>query len=63
VPSNHFEANHYWSPQPGRRLIALIADSAPPPIPGVKWIAPTATSQVTISHNRQRQLNIYCGIE
>jgi len=71
VPSNHFEANHYWSAQPGRRLIALTGDSAPPPIPGVKWIAPTATSQmtshmtsqVTISHNRQRQLNIYHGIE
>jgi 4-amino-4-deoxy-L-arabinose transferase-like glycosyltransferase len=46
VPSNHFEANHYWSAQPGRRLIALTGDSAPPPIPGVKWIAPTATSQM-----------------
>ena len=67
VPSNHFEANHYWSAQPGRRLIALTGDSAPPSIPGVKWIAPTATSQmtsqVTISHNRQRQFNIYRGIE
>jgi hypothetical protein len=71
VPSNHFEADHYWSAQPGRRLIALTGDSTPPSIPGVKWIAPTATSQmkshmmsqVTISHNRQRQLNIYRGIE
>jgi hypothetical protein len=71
LPINHFEANHNWSAQPGRRLIALTGDSAPPSIPGVNWIAPTTTSQmkshmtsrVTISHNRQRQLNIYRGIE
>jgi len=29
----------------------------------VRWLMPTATSQATISHNKQRQFTIYRGIE
>ncbi|MEC8263600.1 MAG: hypothetical protein VX017_09875, partial [Pseudomonadota bacterium] len=63
IPSNHFEANHSWSPQAGRRLIALTGDNVPPALPGVNWLLPTGTSRVTISQNKQRQLTIYRGIE
>jgi hypothetical protein len=63
IPSNHFEANHSWSPQAGRRLIALTGGDLPPALPGVRWLMPTATSQATISHNKQRQFTIYRGIE
>tara|TARA_B100000989_G_scaffold260461_1_gene211046 strand:- start:2078 stop:3499 length:1422 start_codon:yes stop_codon:yes gene_type:complete len=63
LPSNHFEANHSWSPQAGRRLIALTGGNVPPALPGVRWLMPTATSQAPISHNRKRQFTIYRGIE
>ena len=63
IPSNHFEANHSWSPQAGRRLIALTGDNVPPALPGVSWLPPTVTSNVTISQNKQRQFTIYRGIE
>ena len=29
VPSNHFEAEHNWSPRPDRRLIALTGNEMP----------------------------------
>ena len=63
IPSNHFEANHSWSPQTGRRLIALTGGNVPPDLPGVRWLFPTSTSQSTISHNKQRQFKMYRGIE
>ena len=63
IPSNHFEANHSWSPQAGRRLLALTGGNMPPVISGVSWIMPTVTSQANISHNKQRQFTIHFGIE
>ena len=63
IPSNHFEANHSWSPQAGRRLIALTGDNVPPVLPEVRWFMPIGTSHVSISHNQQRQFKIYRGIE
>jgi len=63
IPSNHFEANHSWSPQAGRRLIALTGGNVPPDLPGVRWLTPTATSQATISHNIKRKFTMYRGIE
>jgi 4-amino-4-deoxy-L-arabinose transferase-like glycosyltransferase len=63
IPSNHFEANHSWSPQAGRRLIALTGGDAPPALSGVRWIKPTGTSRVTISQNKHRQFTIFRGIE
>ena len=63
IPSNHFEANHSWSPQAGRRLIALTGGNLPPALPGVRWLVPTAKSQATVSHNQQRLFTIHRGIE
>ena len=63
IPSNHFEANHRWSPQAGRRLIALTGSNLPPTLPKVRWLTPTGTSRVSISQNKQRQFKIYRGIE
>ncbi len=63
IPSNHFEANHSWSPQPGRRVIALTGATTPPSIPGVSWLMQTSTSRVNISKNMERQFTIYRGIE
>ena len=63
IPSNHFEANHHWSPQAGRRLIALTGSNLPPTLPRVRWLKATGTSDVSISHNKQRQFKSFRGIE
>jgi len=63
VPSNHFEANHSWSPQPGRRLIALDGLKTAPPIAGIGWMPFTAETSTRISHNRTRNFTIFRGIE
>ena len=63
VPSNHFEANHKWSPQPGRRLIALTGEATPPTLPGVNWVRPFTTTSIKISQNKTRQFTVYRGIE
>ena len=63
IPSNHFEANHSWSPQAGRRLIALTGGNLPPAMPGVRWLTPNSTIQSTISQNKQRKFKMYRGIE
>ena len=64
IPSNHFEQNLAWTPQPGRRLIVLGDDIAPPDMAGVAWIdTPPQVSSTTISHNRTRRVYLHQGVE
>ena len=70
VPSNHFEQNLAWSrhpdaPQPGRRLIVLGGDTAPPDMNGVSWITapPPLISTVGISRDRTRSVVLHQGVE
>ena len=63
IPSNHFEQNLNWTPQPGRRLLAVNGATTPPTLPGVRWDAKTSLSDHAISDNRRRSLYIYRGIE
>ena len=63
IPSNHFEQNLNWTPQPGRRLLAVNGATTPPTLPGVTWDARTSLSDHAISDNRRRSLYIYRGIE
>ena len=65
VPSNHFERNLAWSPQPGRRLIALGDSLIPPDMKGVTWADPESalTSATGISHNRARSVILHQGVE
>jgi hypothetical protein len=62
-PSNHFEANHPWTPTPGRRTVALHAHETPPAIGTVLWNAETALSDTKIAQNRSRRLYLFSGIE
>jgi 4-amino-4-deoxy-L-arabinose transferase-like glycosyltransferase len=63
IPSNHFEANHSWQPQSGRRLIALSGAPNAPQINGITWLSPATKSVVDISQTGQRSLYIYRGVE
>ena len=62
-PSNHFEANHPWTPTPGRRIVALDAQDTPPTIGPVLWNAYAALSDTVIAQNRSRRLYLFSGIE
>ena len=62
-PSNHFEANHPWTPTPGRRIVALDAQDTPPAIGPVLWNADAALSDTVIAQNRSRRLYLFSGIE
>ena len=63
-PSNHFEQNLAWQPEPGRRIILLDGQPEPPDLTGVIWQdGGPALSQTVISHNRDRKLYIHLGVE
>jgi len=63
IPSNHFEQNLAWSPQAGRRIIAIDGRDTPPALAGVTWQAQSTISRHSISDRRNRSLYIYRGIE
>ena len=62
-PSNHYEANHPWTPQPGRRIVALHGGDAPPAIDAISWEDSAGLSDTRIAGNRARVLYLYAGIE
>jgi hypothetical protein len=63
IPSNHFELNHSWQPDPGRHLIAISGAPTPPNIKSIIWLPPMTNSTTQISQNKSRNLNIFHGIE
>ena len=63
VPSNHFEANYPWKPQPGRKILALSGTPDTPGLDGVEWSGMPLVSDVHISHNQRRTLYLHQGRE
>ena len=63
IPSNHFEANHPWTPRPGRPVVVLHTSDAPPAIDGISWDDDATLSDVRISGNRSRSLYLFTGVE
>tara|TARA_B100001093_G_scaffold267396_1_gene255737 strand:+ start:596 stop:2101 length:1506 start_codon:yes stop_codon:yes gene_type:complete len=63
IPSNHFEANHPWTPQLGRPVVVLHTDDTPPSIDGISWDDDATLSDVRISSNRSRSLYLFTGLE
>ncbi len=63
VPSNHFEANHPWRPQPGRQILMLSGTPDSPALDGVEWVGAPVLSDVVISDNRRRITYLHYGRE
>ena len=66
MPSNHYEQNRAWSPEPDRRLIVLDGQTIAPSMRGVIWqeaAADASLSDVAISARRNRRLHFHYGVE
>ena len=63
IPSNHFEANHPWRPQPGRHILMLSGTPDSPALDGVEWVGAPVLSDVVISDNRRRITYLHYGRE
>ena len=65
MPSNHYEQNRAWSPEPDRRLIVLDGQTIAPSM-RVIWqeaAADANLSDVAISARRNRRLHFHYGVE
>ena len=63
IAENHFEQEHPWKAQQGRKVILVNEEQIPSALSGIIWQGVAASSYHQISAKRQRQLVFHLGQE